>query len=181
MKANPNLRRSLRRLMTEYNQIKKDKECSWFRAEPCKDSANNENADTYKWDIEIDGFEGSLYHGYVLRAEMIFPGDYPISPPKLKFVTPMFHPNIYKDGLVCISILHTNSEPFLSEPATDQWTPIHSIRTILLSVVLLLNEPYLDSPANVDASKCYRASKEEYEAQVKLLLEVNCRKNAPAG
>lgn len=164
--------------MTEYQQIKKDAECRWFNAEPSATKVPDNN-DGYIWDITIEGFEGSLYAGYVLRAEMNFPGDYPISPPKLKFITPMFHPNIYKDGNVCISILHTStSEPFMSEPATDQWTPIHSIRTILLSVVLLLNEPYLDSPANVDASKAYRASKEDYEKQVKELLEEHAIKKS---
>ena len=37
---------------------------------------------------------------------MTFPDDYPNNPPKMIFKTPMWHPNIYPDGNVCISILH---------------------------------------------------------------------------
>jgi ubiquitin-protein ligase len=169
------LRRSFKRLTTEHQQLKKDNDCLWFRAEPCKDAVG-ENSNVYKWDIEMYGQEGTPYDGYIMKAEMVFPVDYPLSPPKLRFTTPMFHPNIYKDGLVCISILHTGTEPFLTESPKDQWTPVQSIRTIIVSLTALLHDPNPDSPANVDASKTYRASKEEYERQVKELLEKSCEK-----
>ena len=42
---------------------------------------------------------------------MTFPQDFPINPPEMKFVTPMWHPNIYDDGRVCISILHKADDP----------------------------------------------------------------------
>lgn len=38
------------------------------------------------------------------------PKNYPMSPPEFKFVRPLFHPNIYKDGKLCISILHAPGE-----------------------------------------------------------------------
>ena len=44
--------------------------------------------------------------GGFFRARLSFPPEYPLMPPKMKFETPIFHPNIYPNGDVCISILH---------------------------------------------------------------------------
>ncbi|PNJ00060.1 CDC34 isoform 6, partial [Pan troglodytes] len=40
------------------------------------------------------------------KARLKFPIDYPYSPPAFRFLTKMWHPNIYETGDVCISILH---------------------------------------------------------------------------
>ena len=56
------------------------------------------------------GPEGTCWEDGVFVAKLSFPHDYPLSPPKMKFVTDLFHPNIYPDGRVCISILHAPGE-----------------------------------------------------------------------
>lgn len=43
----------------------------------------------------------------VRQAELKIPKNYPMSPPQFRFTRPLFHPNIYKDGKLCISILHS--------------------------------------------------------------------------
>lgn len=53
----------------------------------------------------IIGPNDTLYEGGFLRAELVFPPEYPLLPPKMRFLTKMWHPNIYDDGTVCISIL----------------------------------------------------------------------------
>ena len=45
--------------------------------------------------------------GGFFNATMSFPLDYPSSPPCVRFVSEMWHPNVYPDGKVCISILHS--------------------------------------------------------------------------
>lgn len=45
--------------------------------------------------------------GGFFNATMSFPLDYPCSPPCVRFVSEMWHPNVYPDGKVCISILHS--------------------------------------------------------------------------
>lgn len=62
--------------------------------------------DLFKWTVVIMGQEDTLYEGSILQATIEFPYDYPYNPPKFKFTQKMFHPNIYTDGQVCISILH---------------------------------------------------------------------------
>ena len=48
----------------------------------------------------------TLYEGGMFKAQLIFTDDFPNKPPKMKFITPIYHPNVYADGRVCISILH---------------------------------------------------------------------------
>ena len=83
----------------------------------------------------------------------------------MKFIHPkIFHPNIYPDGSVCISILHPAGEdPMGYESAQERWTPAHSIEKVLLSVMSLMAEPNPQSPANVDAAKILRDNPAEFK------------------
>ncbi|XP_036186467.1 ubiquitin-conjugating enzyme E2 R2 isoform X2 [Myotis myotis] len=91
------------------------------------------------------------------EAHIKFPIDYPYSPPTFRFLTKMWHPNIYENGDVCISILHPPvDDPQSGELPSERWNPTQNVRTILLSVISLLNEPNTFSPANVDASVMFR-------------------------
>nr|CAD7203456.1 unnamed protein product [Timema douglasi]CAD7411162.1 unnamed protein product [Timema poppensis] len=63
----------------------------------------------------------------------------------------------FKNGDLCISILHPPvDDPQSGELPCERWNPTQNVRTILLSVISLLNEPNTFSPANVDASVMYR-------------------------
>lgn len=115
------------------------------------------------WEGIIFGPERTPYQGGIFKFEMKFPKEYPNKPPKLQFITPLFHPNIYTDGKVCISILHEGVDQFNYESVADRWKPIHGITSILMSIVLMLAEPNLESPANVDASKMYRNNFEKFK------------------
>nr|XP_053644965.1 ubiquitin-conjugating enzyme E2 R2-like [Cherax quadricarinatus] len=96
---------------------------------------------------------------YVLPAyaHVKFPPDYPYSPPSVRFLTKVWHPNVYENGDLCISILHPPvDDPQSGELPCERWNPTQNVRTVLLSVISLLNEPNTYSPANVDASVMYR-------------------------
>lgn len=69
-------------------------------------SAGLSNDNIYEWDVLIIGPEGTPYEGGFFKAKLFFPTDYPLNPPKMKFVSEIWHPNIFPDGNVCISILH---------------------------------------------------------------------------
>jgi len=88
-----------------------------------------------------------------------------MSPPRIKFIKPViFHPNVYPDGTVCISILHSPGEdPFQYEKACERWTPSYGIDKVLLCIANLLAEPNIESPANVDAAKMYRDDRERFD------------------
>lgn len=76
----------------------------------------------------------------------------------------MFHPNVYPDGRVCISILHAPGEdPLGYESISERWSPVQSIEKVLLSVVSMLAEPNDESGANVDAAKMWREDREQFK------------------
>jgi ubiquitin-conjugating enzyme E2 R len=94
---------------------------------------------------------------------MTFSSHYPMSPPTFKFLRPIYHPNIYSDGKVCISILHPPGEDAMSgESATERWTSVQSVESVLRSILLLLDDPEVSSPANVDAGVLYRNDRGAY-------------------
>ncbi|XP_061739201.1 ubiquitin-conjugating enzyme E2 R1-like [Nerophis ophidion] len=118
-------------------------------------------SDMYNWEVAIFGPPNTHYEGGYFKALLKFPVDYPYSPPAFRFLTKMWHPNIYENGDVCISILHPPvDDPQSGELPSERWNPTQNVRTILLSVISLLNEPNTFSPANVDASVMYRRWRE---------------------
>ena len=84
----------------------------------------------------------------------------------------MFHPNIYPDGNVCISILHKPGKDEFNEQEkeNEKWRPSLGAEEILLSVISMLNDPNCDSPANVDAAVMFRQNQEEYKNIVRTLV-----------
>jgi len=114
----------------------------------------------YEWEIMIMGPPDTYYEGGFFKASLSFPKDYPIRPPKMKFISEIWHPNVETDGSVCISILHEpGDDKYGYERPEERWLPIHTVETILLSVISILSDPNPDSPANVDAAKEFRERK----------------------
>nr|XP_043874868.1 ubiquitin-conjugating enzyme E2 G2 [Solea senegalensis] len=147
---------ALKRLMAEYKQLTLNPP-EGIVAGP----ANEENF--FEWEALIMGPQDTCFEGGVFPAVLSFPSDYPLSPPKMRFTCDMFHPNIYPDGRVCISILHApGDDPMGYESSAERWSPVQSVEKILLSVVSMLAEPNDESGANVDASKMWREDREQF-------------------
>uniref|UniRef100_A0A674HRT2 Ubiquitin-conjugating enzyme E2 G2 n=4 Tax=Archelosauria TaxID=1329799 RepID=A0A674HRT2_TAEGU len=144
---------ALKRLMAEY-----------------KRPMNEENF--FEWEALIMGPEDTCFEYGVFPAILSFPLDYPLSPPKMRFTCEMFHPNIYPDGRVCISILHApGDDPMGYESSAERWSPVQSVEKILLSVVSMLAEPNDESGANVDASKMWREDREQFNKIAKQIVQ----------
>eukprot|EP00931_Biecheleriopsis_adriatica_P007948 TRINITY_DN109189_c0_g1_i1.p1 TRINITY_DN109189_c0_g1~~TRINITY_DN109189_c0_g1_i1.p1 ORF type:complete len:191 (-),score=51.17 TRINITY_DN109189_c0_g1_i1:96-596(-) len=113
-----------------------------------------DDSDFFKWRVVFEGPPDSLYEGGIFSAVLTFPADFPNNPPEMRFETQMFHPNIYPDGKVCISILHApGTDPRNEqETADERWRPILGVHSILISVISMLLDPNLESPANIDAA-----------------------------
>ncbi len=62
-------------------------------------------------------------------------------------------------------------DPFnLQEKAEERWRPVLGVEQILISVISMLSEPNVDSPANIDAAKQCRDFPEEYRKKVRILV-----------
>lgn len=149
------------------NQFKK------IQSEPVEGIAvelNNDNL--YEWKVFIEGPKDTFYEGGIFQLLMKFPVDYPMVPPVVTFTSEFWHPNVYTDGKVCISILHPPGHDEMSgELPEERWLPTQTVTTILLSIISLLSAPNISSPANVDASVEWRKDKEVYRKRIAQLVE----------
>lgn len=103
----------------------------------------HDETDMMKGYAMIIGPEDTPYFGGFYFFEFKFPADYPHSPPHVTYKTNAnsirFNPNLYTSGKVCVSILNTWNG--------DQWTSCQTITTVLLTLLLLLNDnPLLNEP-----------------------------------
>lgn len=146
---------AIRRLNMEYMQILKDPNY-FYSVSP--------NLKNYLfWDVLIICPSDTIFEGAQLKCTIEFPKEYPNRPPIFKFIDNLFHPNIYPDGKVCISILHEGEDAYGYENINERWNPSHSVNSIVMSIITLLSNPNFESPANVDASKMWRDNFNTYK------------------
>ncbi|GMH38517.1 hypothetical protein BSKO_06401 [Bryopsis sp. KO-2023] len=126
-----------------------------------------DDSNIFEWGVTVMGPPDTLYEGGFFKCLLTFPKDYPNSPPSCRFTSEMWHPNVYKDGRVCISILHNpGDDPTGYEEASERWSPVHTVETIMISIISMLSSPNDESAANIDAAKDWRDSKEEFRRKV---------------
>ncbi|TQV91112.1 hypothetical protein V2A60_008081 [Cordyceps javanica] len=149
-----------KRLMQEHGPLERER---WL-------TIDMDEQNLFKWRIGLWVVNpDSVFYGAYLRSEMRFPHDYPYQPPTFRFLTQgITHPNVYPDGNLCISILHKPGDDEQSgEKANERWNVLHGVESVLRSVLLLMDDPEINSPANVDASVLYRDERPKYDALAK--------------
>ena len=131
------------RIRKELEEIKKDP--------PSNCSAGMESDDIYDWEATVMGPQSSLYEGGVFHLSIKFPGNYPFSPPKIKFLTKIYHPNINMSGGICLDVLK------------DNWSPALTISKLLLSISSLLTDPNPDDPLVPEISDLYVKNRLQFD------------------
>lgn len=83
--------------------------------------------------------------GGLWQLDIRIPDAYPNSPPAIRFVTPICHPNVhFKTGEICLDLLKTS------------WSPVYTVASTLNSIQQLLTSAEPDSPLNVDVAQLLR-------------------------
>ena len=96
------------------------------------------------WKGRIKGPIDTCYQGGIFDVDIVIPDDYPFKPPKMKFDTKIWHPNISSvTGAICLDILK------------NEWTPALTIRTALISLQALMCEPVPNDPQDAVVAKQY--------------------------
>jgi ubiquitin-conjugating enzyme E2 C len=106
-------------------------------------SAFPEGDNLFKWIGTIDGPKETCYETLKFKLSLEFTTKYPYVAPVVQFVTTCFHPNIDGEGNICLDILK------------DKWTALYDVRTVLISIQSLLNEPNLESPLDPMAASLW--------------------------
>mmetsp|Transcript_1307 Transcript_1307/g.1566 ORF Transcript_1307/g.1566 Transcript_1307/m.1566 type:complete len:282 (+) Transcript_1307:179-1024(+) len=150
-------------LHKEFINLKRKPKSNYFQVYGLK------NDQIHEWEVYIIGPPNTFYEGGIYKALLRFPPTYPIDPPSLKFVCNFIHPNVHRDGKVCISTLQV--PPPENVNTATHWRPVIGVEGALLSVVSLLSDPNNDDPANPDAATEWDSNPEEYRKKIQLLAE----------
>jgi ubiquitin-conjugating enzyme E2 I len=145
--------------------------------------------DLTKWTAGVPGKEGTIWQGGLYKLRLVFPTNFPAKvksrwysfneaffsssflktptlnwqPPTVSFTPPLFHPNVYDDGKICLSIINDYQD----------WKPSINVKQILLGVQDLLDTPNPNSPANGPANKLFTREPEQYKEKIKKIAAAN--------
>ncbi|KAK8657591.1 hypothetical protein V6N13_035822 [Hibiscus sabdariffa] len=140
-----------KRLMRDFKRLQHDP--------PAGISGAPQDNNIMLWNAVIFGPDDTPWDGGTFKLTLQFTEDYPNKPPTVRFVSRMFHPNIYADGSICLDILQ------------NQWSPIYDVAAILTSIQSLLCDPNPNSPANSEAARMFSENKREYNRRVREIVE----------
>ena len=137
----------MKRLKKELLDMEKDP--------PAGCSAGPVGDDFYHWQATIMGPQDSPYHNGVFFLTIHFPTDYPFKPPKVAFMTKIYHPNINSNGSICLDLLNR------------QWSPALTIGKLLLSITALMTDPNPDDPLVPDVARLYKSNREKFNSNAR--------------
>lgn len=100
----------------------------------------------------FQGPKDTCYEGGTFIVDIVIPDEYPFKPPKMKFLTTIYHPNISSQtGAICLDILK------------DAWTPVLTLKTALISLQSLLCDPAPEDPQDAQVARHYLDDRAGFE------------------
>lgn len=142
-----------RRLMRDFKKMQEE--------QPSGVSGAPSDDNIMVWNALILGPQDTPFEDGTFKLKLVFTEEYPNRPPSVKFISDMFHPNVYADGSICIDILQ------------NRWSPTYDVSSILTSIQSLLDEPNPNSPANNCAAQLYTNNRREYEKKISKIVEMS--------
>lgn len=108
------------------------------------------------WQASITGPQGSPYEGGQFLLYLQIPDSYPMKPPKVRFITKIFHPNISRHGDIGLDSIHHN------------WSLALTISKVLISIQSLLTDPYCHVCMEPTIGQLYIYDHNEFERIARL-------------
>ncbi|ELU15292.1 hypothetical protein CAPTEDRAFT_152679 [Capitella teleta] len=111
----------------------------------------------------IEGPAGTPYAGGYFRVKLVLGKSFPSEPPKGFFLTKIFHPNVAKNGEICVNTLKKD------------WKAEYGIKHILLTVKCLLIVPNAESALNEEAGKMLLEQYDDYSMRAKMYTDIHAK------
>ena len=125
-----------KRILKEIKEVTTQDNTPWINLSPLR-------SDIYHLLAGIEGPPDTPYEGGVFWIDVRYPRDYPYFPPKLQFLTRIYHPNIDSRGNICLDLLE------------DRWSPQMRISQVLVCIGSLLDDPGLVDPLVPEIAEIY--------------------------
>lgn len=138
---------ALKRIYKEFLDLSRDL--------PAQCSAGPVGEDMFNWQATIKGPNDSPYQEGVFFLKIQFPFNYPLKPPKITFTTRIYHPNIDRNGNICLDILRS------------QWSPALTISQLLLSIYTMLCDPNPEDALVPKIAKVYIKNRQKYDRRAR--------------
>ncbi|KAG1652510.1 Ubiquitin-conjugating enzyme E2 T [Nymphon striatum] len=141
------------------NRIKKEMEILEIRPPPGISCWVSEDSFD-KFEASIIGSKATPYENGIFKLEIVLPNNYPFEPPKVRFLTSIYHPNIDSGGRICLDALKM--------PPQGNWKPSLNISSILLSIQLLMSEPNPEDPLMAEIAHEFKYNSKQFAETAKL-------------
>ena len=104
--------------------------------------------------VYLRGPKDTPYQNGIFKLAITISTEYPYKPPKIKFLTKIYHPNITIDGTICIDVLK------------DKWSTALRLNTLILSISCLLSNPNPSDPLVPEIAHEYSTNRERFNKNV---------------
>ena len=112
---------------SDIQQLKEIKETQRLQKEPVPKILCAPMTDNPRHFMAVmQGPDGTSYAGGHFNLEMFLPADYPMAPPKVRFLTKIYHPNISSCGSICVDIF----------TQSDKWSPQYDFNAVITTITL---------------------------------------------
>ena len=106
--------------------------------------------DLRRWKVMLKGPDGTPYEKGFYHLMLTFTTLCPFEAPEIVFCTPIFHPNIRRNGAVCLNNLEF------------EWKTSRSIQRLLHEIVQLLENPNFDDFIFEEAAFLFVKNRDEF-------------------
>ena len=145
--------KSSKRLTNEFKNLSTNPVCN---------AKVSQEGNLYKWKVVLPGPKGSPYEDGIFNLSFDFPDNYPFKHPEVKFITPMYHPNIKKDtGEICMDVFANN------------WSPTQKVCDIIEKLASLLVSPSTESPLEAEIAQEFMKDHKKWEKNVREFVKKN--------
>lgn len=141
------------RIRKELEELGKDKSSGISVRQNSEDSA-------MAYTGTVSGPADTVYAGGQWLVEIKLPKNYPFEPPKMRFMTPLWHPNVSSQtGAICLDIL--------KDGPSGAWSPALTMRTALMSLQALMCAPEPKDPQDAQVATQYLNDRKAWEAKAR--------------